>query len=373
MPDMWMDVDTNVVVPMNLLPITDDTDFKTTETGVVYNTNGQVVVWNLVTTAGVQTQTIIHPTTSGVHDVANLGNGIYSIEIPASGGNHANNDAEGFGWITGVATGMLPWRGPTIGFRAAALNNALIDGGDMLDVNMAEYLGTAAHAATVAGLPVVQLHNSAGTGGINAPANFEDLAIVDSTGLVSIVANQSVNVAQWGGNNVAAGVSGIPVVDLTYIHGSVLSESVSGYLAGGFAHFFDVSTPNSSMKSLPDAVAGARGGLPLLDGDDGLTIVSATGSTVLVNVETKTGFTAAVSDKTGFSLAATGLDAITATTPTGVATTFPGKLVQLWHRFFGKATLTSTQLKTYADNGTTVLTTQTVSDDGTTETQGKAS
>jgi uncharacterized membrane protein len=48
-------------------------------------------------------------------------------------------------------------------------------------------------------------------------------------------------------------------------------------------------------------------------------------------------------------------------------------LVQLFYRFFGKATQTSSQLKTYAADGTTVVTTQAVSDDGTTETQGEAS
>lgn len=84
--------------------------------------------------------------------------------------------------------------------------------------------------------------------------------------------------------------------------------------------------------------------------------------------------TAAITaNKTGYSLAATGLDAITATRPTGKATTFPQMLVQLFYRFFGKATQTATQLKTYGADGTTVVTTQTVSDDGTTETQGEAS
>lgn len=78
-------------------------------------------------------------------------------------------------------------------------------------------------------------------------------------------------------------------------------------------------------------------------------------------------------DKTGYSLASTGLDSIAVTAPSGVATTFPGMVVQLWRRFFKKATKTSTQIKTYADDGTTVVTTQTVSDDGTTETQGAAS
>ena len=58
-------------------------------------------------------------------------------EIPASGGASINNDTEGFGWFTGVATGICPWRSPTIGFRAAPINDALIDGGDNLDVNVA--------------------------------------------------------------------------------------------------------------------------------------------------------------------------------------------------------------------------------------------
>lgn len=83
--------------------------------------------------------------------------------------------------------------------------------------------------------------------------------------------------------------------------------------------------------------------------------------------------TPTAASKTGYSLAATGLDAITATRPSGKATTFPQMLVQLFYRFFGKATKTGTQIKTYAADGTTVVTTQTVSDDGTTETQGEAS
>lgn len=76
---------------------------------------------------------------------------------------------------------------------------------------------------------------------------------------------------------------------------------------------------------------------------------------------------------TSVTLAATGLDAITTTAPTTVADTFPKMVVQLWRRFFKKATATTTQIKTYADNGTTVVTTQTVADDGTTQTQGAAS
>lgn len=79
-----------------------------------------------------------------------------------------------------------------------------------------------------------------------------------------------------------------------------------------------------------------------------------------------------VSDKTGFKLAGDGLDSISTTGPTGAASNFREMLVQLWRRFFRKSTLTSTQLKTYADDGTTVVTTQTVSDDGTTQIQAAA-
>lgn len=73
------------------------------------------------------------------------------------------------------------------------------------------------------------------------------------------------------------------------------------------------------------------------------------------------------------TLDATGLDSIPITAPTGPAATFPQMIVQTWRRWFKKVTLTSTQLKTYADDGTTVESTQSVTNDGTTQTQGTAS
>ena len=128
MADIWFDVDTALSeVPVNIFPLTDDTDFKTRETSVAYNATGMDLVWNFVTTAGAYTQTAVTPTTGGAYDWAHQGDGMYSIEIPASGGASINNDAEGFGWFTGMATGVLPWRSPVFGFRAAGINNKLID------------------------------------------------------------------------------------------------------------------------------------------------------------------------------------------------------------------------------------------------------
>lgn len=72
-----------------------------------------------------------------------------------------------------------------------------------------------------------------------------------------------------------------------------------------------------------------------------------------------------VSDKTGFSLAAGGLDAISAPEPTGKPTTFVGWLMWLVQGQ-RRATMTSTQKKVLTEAGAQI-TVQGVSDDGTTQ------
>lgn len=128
MADLIMVVDAAVVVPVNLLPLLDDTDFKTIEAAIAYNAAGMDLRWNFVTVAGVQTSTAVTPTTGGVYDWTHLGDGIYSMEIPASGGGSANNDTEGFGWWSGVVTGVLPFRGPIVQFSPAAIAHGLVTG-----------------------------------------------------------------------------------------------------------------------------------------------------------------------------------------------------------------------------------------------------
>lgn len=129
MPDLWMDVDAALTeVPINKVQLIDDTDFKSREEGVTFDQAGLDLVWKYTTTAGVTTMTPVTPTnTGGDYDFVNQGDAFYTIEMPASGGASINNDTEGFGQFIGFATGILPWIGPIIGFRDAALNNALID------------------------------------------------------------------------------------------------------------------------------------------------------------------------------------------------------------------------------------------------------
>jgi len=156
MPDLWMDVDTALAeVPVNLFPFIDDTDFKSIETGVVYNQAGLVLVWNFVTPAGAFTQTAVTPTdTAGDYDWVNQGNGMYTIEMPASGGASINNNTEGVGWFEFKATGILPMRGPLIGFRAAGLNDALIEAVWSATRGLAGTALPAAAADAAGGLPI---------------------------------------------------------------------------------------------------------------------------------------------------------------------------------------------------------------------------
>ena len=140
MPDIWIDVDTAVVLPVNKFPIT-GTDGVTLDETVAYNEAGMDLNWNFVTSAGVTTQTNIVPTTAGVHDWVHLGNSMYTMELPASAGT-VDNDTEGYGWFSGKATDIAAFISPVFGFRAAALNNALCDGGDELDVNTVQVGGT---------------------------------------------------------------------------------------------------------------------------------------------------------------------------------------------------------------------------------------
>lgn len=191
-----MDVDTAITeAPVNLVALTDDTDFKTRETGIVYNQAGMDLVWNFVTTAGVYTQTAVTPTTAGDYDWAHQGDGMYSIEIPASGGASINNDTEGFGWFTGICTGVLHWRGPVIGFRAAGINNLLIDNAYSETRGLAGTALPAAAADAAGGLPISD------AGGLDLDTQIGadiDAILVDTNSLNDTKIPQTLNLTASG-------------------------------------------------------------------------------------------------------------------------------------------------------------------------------
>src|SRR3972149_2558215 len=118
---IWMDVDIALAsVPVNAMPLIDSTDFKTIEDAVVFNQAGLALFWHFTTTAGVTTSTAVTPTSGGDYDWTDQGtSGMYAIEIQTSGGASANNNTEGFGWVTGGGAGSLPRAGAVIGVPAA--------------------------------------------------------------------------------------------------------------------------------------------------------------------------------------------------------------------------------------------------------------
>lgn len=241
--DMWMDVDTALAeVPVNLLPLLDDTDFKTIEDAVAYNAAGMDLRWNFVTPGGAQTSTAVTPTTAGTYDWTHQGDGIYTIEIPASGGASINNDTEGFGWFSGKATGVLPWRGPVIGFRAAGLNDALIEGAYSATRGLAGTALPNAAADAAGGLPIsdaggLDLDARIGT---DIPAILVDTAVIGAAGagLTAVPWNASWDAEVQSEVNDGLADAGVTTTRTGYLDnlsaGAVAQASALATLAGKF-------------------------------------------------------------------------------------------------------------------------------------------
>lgn len=193
MPDIYMDVDTAVVVPMNIAPVM-KVDGLTIEDSLVYNMAGIAVRWNFVTTAGVMTTVAITPTTGGAYDIAEplADIGMYTIEIPASGGASANNDTEGFGWITGRTTADLPFRGPVIGFRRAALNDLLIDG-STASTNLEDFFDGTGYAGGTTKLAV----------------SVNDIIAAAAKALADVIYLRDMSKVETGADNGVAGRTGL--------------------------------------------------------------------------------------------------------------------------------------------------------------------
>lgn len=124
---------------------------------------------------------------------------------------------------------------------------------------------------------------------------------------------------------------------------------------------------NSATPAIPAAAAGGNNGLPVNN------VLGHIQADVSAWNGDPAGITTDANNLPVVALGATGLDAVTATTPSGLATTFPAKMMQLWARFFGRAKKDATTIKTYRVDGTTVATTQTYTSTGGVDDVGAAS
>lgn len=130
----------------------------------------------------------------------------------------------------------------------------------------------------------------------------------------------------------------------------------------------DTTTTNTDMRGTDSALLASGYTAP-----DNTTIgtISTTATAIKAKTDNLPASPAAVGS--AMVLASNGLDSISITAPTGVASNFREMMVQVWRRFFKKATKSSSAIETFADDGTTVLTTQAISVSGSDETQGAAS
>lgn len=165
--------------------------------------------------------------------------------------------------------------------------------------------------------------------------------------------------------------------NLTNLDAAVLTRSTyaGGDTSGTTTLLARLTAPRAALL---DNLANLDAAITSTASASGQSAIAASLSTVAGNVTTilgqtgSTGVVVAAASKTGYGLAANGLDSVSTAAPSGVASNFREMQVQTWRRFHKKTTLTATQLRTYGDDGTTVLTTQAASDDGTTQTLGAA-
>src|SRR3990172_7391254 len=307
MPDIFVDVDTDVILPVNILPLLDDTDFKSIETAVDYNSAGLAVTWNFVTAAGVVTGNAITPTTGGVFDWSEpiADKGMYAIEMPASGAAAgSNNDREGVGWFTGVATGVLPWRGPTIGFRRAALNDLFMDGGTA-STNLEDFFDGTGYAGGAAKLTVntVQVNGTSQTAGdipalVTTVDTVVDAILVDTgttleTDLDAIIAAVITNAA---GVDIAADIIAVKADTAAILTdtGTTLDAALA------------VVDANVDAILVDTAVIGAAGG--------GLTDLGGMSTTMKAQVETEANDALVANNLDHIALTAVAIPAIPAGT-----------------------------------------------------------
>lgn len=169
-----------------------------------------------------------------------------------------------------VAT--TPANAPTIDIvDAANPTGALLvsAGSPTVMTNMAGVYVYVYTTATLTGIPVGLFKTADATVDLQQIPSYPQV-VLDANGNVLSSPQTTVDVGKWLGQTVQAAVNGIPKVDLTYILGTLLTET-AGQIAAAFVKFFNKATPTGTVNSLPDAVAGAMGGVAIVGSAMALT------------------------------------------------------------------------------------------------------
>lgn len=171
--------------------------------------------------------------------------------------------------------------------------------------------------------------------GINASGHVSRVTLVDTTTTATTTTT----------------LTNLPAITANWLTAAGVSSDV-------WAELFAATLPAGNVGEFGNTVTAAAA-YAVLAATDTAAILVDTGTTLQAELDgIQSTIGAAGAGLTAVSLASTGLDAISTTAPSGVASNFREMVVQTWRRFFKRVTKDSDEIKTYADNGSTVLTTQ---------------
>lgn len=321
--DHWVDVDVEIgEMQVNLMPLT--VDGAAIDTTVTYDQAGMVLTWNFTQTDGTFTSTLVTPADGGAgtdYDWNEKTNttGIYTINVPASGGATINNDTEGSGYFTGNTTAHLIWRGPTYGFRAAVKNNLEIDDGTAQQNQSDMYDGTGyaggtilqnGNATQISGDATTAdnmqiFYSNATTFGlfadyydtttVSVAEVFSDAVTLSSLG-TKVVADMDANSADF--NTIIAdtqeiGTAGAGLTNINLPNQTMdIVGSITGSLSGSVG---SVTGAVGSVTGAVGSVTGTIGGLTgpaiadFFDTDSGTTYAAAVGGSVVKEIADNAG------------------------------------------------------------------------------------
>lgn len=258
---------TSQIIPVSIYDSSSTTGAKLT--GLVYNSAGLTAYYNRTGASGSATSITLATATKGTWatggfvaiDGTNMP-GDYELHIPdaaiAAGATSVLVQLKG-------ATNMVP-----VNILIAL---EVIDRQDAVRMGLTALPNANAEAA--GGLYT----RGTGAGQINQPANGQidcNTVKLSGTSCTARDIGASVLLSAGTGTGQLDFTSGVVKANLAQILGTALTET-AGQIANAFKKFFNVSSPTGTVNSIPDAVAGASGGL-LIAGSNAATTVNITGN-----------------------------------------------------------------------------------------------
>lgn len=182
-------------------------------------------------------------------------------------------------------------------------------------------MGMTAFPAAATGTAGAVLVDGTGTAAISNSSGLVNVGKINSVSTSSVT---TVNANIGSTQAITFNANNFQKVSLNDILATTLTET-SGQLAGGFKQWFNVSSPTGTVNSIPNAVAGASGGLFIAGTNAATTVTTSFTTTFTGNLTGSVGsVTGAVGSVTGAVGSVTGLTTTTIATAIWEDTTAGG-------------------------------------------------